>query len=62
MAQRACRQCKAIFDSGSKCPSCGNEEISESFKGKVIVVNPENSEVAKNMGINKKGVYAIKLG
>jgi len=59
--QKACKQCKMIYE-GSKCPSCEYEEGSENFKGKVVVVNPEQSEIAKNMKINKKGSYAVKLG
>lgn len=60
--QKVCKQCKAIFDTGSKCPACGSEEIGDAFKGKVIVVNPENSEIAKNLKLTKKGSYAVKLG
>lgn len=47
---------------GAKCPSCGSEELSESFKGKVAILNPEASEFAQKLKISKKGVYAIKLG
>ncbi len=60
--QKACKKCKAIIDSGSKCPHCGSEEIAENSKGKVIVMNPEQSEVAQNLKIKDKGAYAIKLG
>lgn len=57
--QKACRRCKKIF-SGSKCPNCGSEEVSESFKGKIVVFNPE-SEIAKKLNLKEKGEYAIKL-
>jgi DNA-directed RNA polymerase subunit E" len=57
----ACRQCKAIFE-GGKCPKCGSTEASESFKGKVIVLKPEESEIAKNLKIKEKGHFAVKIG
>jgi DNA-directed RNA polymerase subunit E" len=60
-SQKACKQCKTIFE-GNKCPNCGSEEFSDNFKGKVIVLNPEESEVAKNLKVQKKGKFAIKIG
>lgn len=59
--QKACKQCKLIFE-GNKCPQCGSEEFVESFKGKATILNPDQSEIAKNLKHGKKGVYAIKLG
>ncbi|MBI3334296.1 hypothetical protein HYZ97_02320 [Candidatus Pacearchaeota archaeon] len=59
--QKACKACKAIYE-GNPCPQCGANEPVESFKGKVAVVNPEQSEIATNLKIKKKGSYAIKLG
>ena len=61
MVQRACKSCKFIFE-GHRCPNCGSEEHVDSFKGKLIVIDPEKSEIAKNLKITKKGVYAFKLG
>ena len=59
--QKACKNCKSIFE-GNKCSRCGSNEISDSFKGRVIIIKPEESEIAKNLKIKEKGVYAIKLG
>ena len=59
--QRACKSCKTIFEGAGKCPSCGGEESTDTFKGKVIVVNPENSDIANNLKLYKKGSYAVKL-
>jgi DNA-directed RNA polymerase subunit E" len=58
--QKVCKKCK-IFVSGSKCPKCGGTEFSDSHKGKVVILNPEESEVAKELGIKEKGTYAIKV-
>jgi len=57
--QKACKICKAIYE-GEKCPECGSQEYTEDFKGRVMVFNPEASEVAKKMKISKTGLYAIK--
>ena len=61
-AQKACKQCKFLIESGTKCPRCGSEEIADNSKGKVAIIKPEESEVAKNLKIKNKGNYAIKLG
>ena len=45
---------------GDKCPGCGSQEYGEEIKGKLTIFDPEKSEVAKNVGITKKGTYAIK--
>ncbi len=59
MAKKVCKNCDMIYE-GEKCPNCGNQEHSEEIKGRLIILNPEESEVAKNTGKNEKGTYAIK--
>ena len=58
--QKVCRKGK-IFVSGPKCPKCGGTDFSDSHKGKVIILDPEESEVAKKLDIKDKGTYAIKV-
>ncbi len=58
--EKACKNCKLIYE-GAVCPNCGKKNISETFKGKVEIINPEKSELAKELKINKKGLYAIKI-
>jgi len=57
--EKACKNCKFIYE-GDTCPKCGKKDASDSFKGKVEIVNPEKSELAKHLKVSKKGVYAIK--
>jgi len=57
--EKACKKCKTIFE-GTKCPKCGSTEFTNAFKGKVVITNPEKSEIAKNLEIKDKGTYAIK--
>lgn len=58
--EKACKNCRLIYE-GENCPSCGKKEVSDSFKGKVEIVDPEKSELANHLKVTKKGVYAIKL-
>ena len=55
---RACKKCRIIHE-GEKCPKC-NVVSTESWKGKIEVVNPEKSDIAKNLNLAEKGTYAIK--
>jgi len=57
--QKACKICSAIYE-GDKCPKCDSKESTESFKGKIIVMNPEKSEIAKKLNLKDKGAFAIK--
>jgi len=56
---RACKICKKIYE-GDKCPECGSQEHTEEFKGRVMIFDSENSEIAKNLKVKKAGLYAIK--
>jgi len=58
--EKACRICRRIYE-GDKCPNCGSKESSDSFKGRIIISNPEKSEVGQKLGIKEKGNFAIKL-
>jgi DNA-directed RNA polymerase subunit E" len=58
--EKACKNCKLIYE-GEKCPACDRKEISETFKGKVEIINPEKSELATKLKIIKKGLYAIRI-
>ncbi len=57
---KACKICKTIFETGEKCPKCESKESTESFKGRVVVLNPEKSEIAKKLNLKEKGNFAIK--
>jgi len=57
---KACKKCRFIFEDGEKCPKCGSTSLTEGWKGKIEVINPEKSEIAKQLKFTEKGVYAIK--
>ncbi len=58
--QKACKICKTIYE-GEKCPKCGSKESTDTFKGRIIVINPEKSEIAQKLNIKEKGNFAIKV-
>jgi DNA-directed RNA polymerase subunit E" len=59
MAEKTCKSCNRVYE-GDKCPGCGSQEYTEEIKGRIIILDPENSEIAKKIKISKPGSYAIK--
>jgi len=57
---KACKICNKIYEEGNKCPNCEAKESTDSFKGRIVVSNPEKSEIAQKLNIKSKGNYAIK--
>lgn len=58
--EKACRECRRIV-TGNKCDNCGSTNLTVQFSGVIAVVRPEDSEVAKLLGITKPGRYALKI-
>jgi len=56
---RACKICKTLHEE-DKCPKCASKEHTEGFKGRIVVINPEKSEIAKKLNLKEKGNFAIK--
>ena len=57
---KACKICNAIYEGGEKCPKCDSRESIEGFKGRIIIKNPEKSEIAQKLNLKNKGEFAIK--
>ena len=58
--QMACRKCKFITI-GKVCPICKSSDLSPDWTGIVLVADPNDSYIAKSLGIVEKGKYAIKV-
>ncbi|MCI4366795.1 MAG: DNA-directed RNA polymerase, subunit E'' [Thermoplasmata archaeon] len=56
---KACKNCKTITDQ-NKCPRCAGE-VSREWQGYLLVMDPEKSEIARKMGINAPGRYALRV-
>ncbi len=60
-AQKACRQCRKVIEEGDKCPICSGTAFTTFWRGYVLIINPEQSEIAKKMGISTVGKHALRL-
>jgi len=60
MSKKVCKSCKRIYEKDA-CPNCGGTEYTDTMKGKIIVVNPEKSEIAKQMKFTGKGEFAMRV-
>lgn len=58
--KKVCRKCR-IFVEGHECPICKNGNFTETWKGRINVIDANKSEIAKKIGIEVKGEYAIKV-
>jgi DNA-directed RNA polymerase, subunit E'''' len=43
------------------CPNCKGKDFSDEWSGIFILFKPEESEIAKLIGIKTPGMYAIKV-
>ena len=60
MKRKACKQCK-MFVEGDVCPACKGNNFSTNWQGRIYVVDPSKSVIAKKIGIEVKGEYAIGI-
>jgi len=60
MSRKVCKNCK-IFVDGDKCPLCHHSNFSDSWKGRISIIDAEKSQIAKKVGMKAKGEYAIKV-
>ena len=58
--RKVCKSCK-IFVKENECPLCKGAQFTESWKGRMFIQDASKSEVAKKIGANVKGEYAVKV-
>ncbi len=56
----ACRKCRAIT-TGKVCPVCKSADLTADWSGIILIVDPNNSQIAKILNIEQKGKYALKV-
>lgn len=61
MPAKACKNCKYVIEEGDVCPACKGTDLTTNWKGFVIVVDIEKSEVAQKMGVSLPGKYALRM-
>ncbi|MCI4462474.1 MAG: DNA-directed RNA polymerase, subunit E'' [Thermogladius sp.] len=59
---KACRKCRSLVDKKVEiCPVCGSREFTEEWEGAIIVIDPGRSPVARELGLEAPGRYAIRV-
>ena len=56
---KACTVCKLITDK-DQCERCGSP-TSDNWSGLLIITNPEESKVAKELNITEPGEYCLRV-
>jgi DNA-directed RNA polymerase subunit E" len=56
---KACKNCRFLHEE-DKCPRCGSTSNTDNWKGRIEIISPENSEIAKELKLKEKGLYTIK--
>ncbi len=59
--EKACRTCRMVVEDMNECPACKGTTFTTFWRGYVIIIDPEKSEIAKKMGITLPGKYALRL-
>ncbi len=57
---KVCKKCKIVVEDQT-CPICQGNQLVDSWKGKIIVLDAEKSEITKKIAIKQKGTYALKI-
>ncbi|MCE4600645.1 MAG: DNA-directed RNA polymerase, subunit E'' [Desulfurococcales archaeon] len=59
---KACKKCGALVTGETNvCPVCGSTEFTTNWEGMIVIINPETSELAKELDINSPGIFAIRV-
>jgi DNA-directed RNA polymerase subunit E" len=43
------------------CPVCGSRDFTDEWSGVVVILNPEESEIAKLLNLKNKGRFVVKI-
>ncbi len=58
----ACAECHLVLEDGvDQCPRNPSAQVSTDYQGYVIIMNPARSEIAKRLGVELPGKYALKV-
>ncbi len=56
---KACKECSALTEA-NECQLCGGD-LSRDWQGFLAIIDHEHSDIAKKMGINTNGKFALKV-
>jgi DNA-directed RNA polymerase subunit E" len=58
--KKVCRRCRYVYEE-DVCPVCKSATPAISSQGRIVILDPPNSVIAKKVGISVKGEYAVKV-
>ncbi len=58
--KKVCKHCKA-FATKDTCEVCHGASFGENWKGRILILNTEKSQIAAKLGVKKNAEYAIKV-
>jgi len=50
-----------MFVEKDKCPNDKSDKFTDNWKGRIVIIDANKSEIAKKVSIKNKGEYAIKI-
>jgi len=60
MSKKVCKKCKIVVE-GNECPVCKGNQFSNNWQGRLYIIDPNKSYIAKKVSNTVKGEYAIKV-
>ncbi len=58
--KKACKNCK-MFVEENECPNCKGNKFSTIWQGRIFIIDPSKSMIAKKIESEAKGEYALKV-
>ncbi len=59
--EKACRNCRMVVEEANQCPNCQGTNFTTFWRGYVVILDPDKSEIAKKMGTTRPGKFALRL-
>ena len=56
--EKVCKHCKR-FVIEDKCPACGTKDFTKTWKGVIVIKDPNGSQIAQTLEITAPGKYAL---
>ena len=58
--KKVCANCKHFVE-GNACPACKGNKFTNNFHGRIHFIDVNRSFIAKQMSVEIKGEYALKV-
>jgi DNA-directed RNA polymerase subunit E" len=58
--KKVCKNCRMFYEE-TQCPNCKSGATATTWQGRLYILNPEKSKIAKTINVKTQGEYAIKV-